>query len=58
MRVKIAANSFRGTATSANWKITYFECDTTLAPILTSFSRRAYGSLVFGGVFGNPRVIF
>ena len=39
MRVRIAANSFRGTATSANWKITYFECDTTLAPILTSFSR-------------------
>ncbi len=39
MRSKIAANKSRGTATSAIWKITYPECVTALAPILTSFSR-------------------
>ena len=36
---RIAANNVRGTATSANWKTTYLACVTTLAPILTSFSR-------------------
>lgn len=30
-----AANSWRGTATSASWKIMYVECVTTFAPILT-----------------------
>ena len=35
----IAANNSRGTATSASWNVTYFECRTTLAPILMSFSR-------------------
>jgi len=37
MRSRIAANSTRGTATSAIWKITYREWVTTLAPILISF---------------------
>src|SRR5262245_23866886 len=40
IRSRSAANSCRGTATSANWNTRYFACDTTLAPILTSFSRR------------------
>src|SRR6516165_9806236 len=39
IRPRIRANSFRGTATSANWKRTYLECLTTLAPILSPFSR-------------------
>ena len=39
IRSRIAANSWRGTATSANWKMMYLACATTLAPILTSFSR-------------------
>ena len=39
MRFRIAANSFRGTATSAIWKMTYLEWATTFAPILISFSR-------------------
>ena len=36
---RIARNNFRGTATSAIWKITCRECCTTFAPILMSFSR-------------------
>jgi hypothetical protein len=36
----MAANNFRGTATSAIWKITCRECLTTLAPIFTNLSRR------------------
>ena len=32
-------NSSLGTATSANWNVTYRPWFTTLAPILTSFSR-------------------
>jgi len=40
IRFRIAANNARGTATSANWKATYFECCVTFAPILISFSRR------------------
>src|SRR5262245_27297596 len=39
IRPRIAANSWRGTATSASWKMTYLACVTTFAPILTSFSR-------------------
>ena len=39
MRFRIAANNRRGTATSANWNVTYFECRITFAPIFTSFSR-------------------
>ena len=39
MRSRIAANNRRGTATSANWNVTYFECRVTFAPIFTSFSR-------------------
>src|SRR5262245_31986738 len=39
IRSRIAANNWRGTATSANWKVTYLACLTTFAPILTSFSR-------------------
>jgi hypothetical protein len=39
IRFTIAANTGRDTATSANWNKTYFACDTTLAPILTNFSR-------------------
>lgn len=37
---RIAANNRRGTATSANWNVTYFACRTTFAPVFTSFSRR------------------
>ena len=33
-RAKIAANTFRDTATSTIWKIPYRECVTTFAPIL------------------------
>jgi hypothetical protein len=33
------ANSFRGTAPSANWNTTYFACVTTAAPIWSGFSR-------------------
>jgi hypothetical protein len=33
IRPRIRANNCRGTATSANWKKTYLECLTTLAPI-------------------------
>src|SRR5262245_30626665 len=40
IRPRIAANSLRGTATSASWKTVYFACDTTFAPILTSVSRK------------------
>jgi hypothetical protein len=36
---RIFWNKVRGTATSANWKVTYRPCRTTLAPIFTSFSR-------------------
>ncbi len=39
IRPRMAANSSRGTATSATWNITYRACRTTLAPILMSFSR-------------------
>src|SRR5262249_18492971 len=39
IRFTIAANTGQGTATSANWNTTYLACDTTLAPILTYFSR-------------------
>ena len=39
MRSRIAAKSGRGTATSAIWKVTALERETTLAPILISFSR-------------------
>ena len=38
IRLRIATNKFRVTATSANWNITYRECRVTFAPILTSFS--------------------
>jgi hypothetical protein len=40
IRSRIAANSRRGTATSASWKTMYFAWYTTFAPILTNFSRR------------------
>src|SRR4051812_28834410 len=40
IRSRIAAKSWRGTATSASWKMTYLACATTLAPIFTSFSRK------------------
>ncbi len=39
MRRRIFRNSSLGTATSASWKVTYRPWLTTLAPILTSFSR-------------------
>src|SRR5262249_18930700 len=39
IRTRIAANNARGTATSANWNVTDLAWDTTLAPILISFSR-------------------
>jgi hypothetical protein len=39
MRLRIAANKFRVTATSASWNVTYFACRVTLAPILISLSR-------------------
>ena len=35
----MAANNFRGTATSASWNVTYLAWCTTFAPILISFSR-------------------
>ena len=38
LRVRMA-NYWPVTATSANWNVTYLECRTTFAPILTSFSR-------------------
>ncbi len=39
IRVRIFRNSSLGTATSANWNVTYRPWRTTFAPILTSFSR-------------------
>ena len=39
IRLRIFRNSSLGTATSANWDVTYRPWRTTLAPILTSFSR-------------------
>ena len=39
IRSRIAANSWRGTATSGNWNVTYLARPNTFAPILTSFSR-------------------
>ena len=39
MRSRIDANNLRGTATSAIWNVTALESETTLAPILISFSR-------------------
>jgi hypothetical protein len=39
MRLRIAANKFRVTATSASWNVKYFACRVTLAPILIRFSR-------------------
>ena len=39
IRLRIFRNSSLGTATSANWNVTYRPCRTTFAPILTSFSR-------------------
>ena len=38
MRSRIAANSSRGTATSAIWNVTYLACRTALALILFTFS--------------------
>jgi len=38
IRSRIAANNRRGTATSANWNVTYCACRTTFAPVFTSFS--------------------
>jgi hypothetical protein len=35
----MAANSWRGTATSASWKTLYLACDTTFAPILSWINR-------------------
>src|SRR5262249_27416852 len=43
IRPRIRANSFRGTATSANWKRTYLECLTTL-PLIVITSPRSVGS--------------
>ncbi len=39
MRRRVFRNSSLGTATSANWNVTYPPWLTTLAPILVSFSR-------------------
>ena len=39
IRLRIFRNNSLGTATSANWNVTYRPWRTTLAPILTSFSR-------------------
>src|SRR5271154_6705362 len=38
--LRISANNWLGTATSAIWKVTERACVTIFAPILTSFSRR------------------
>ena len=47
IRLRIAANNLRVTATSANWNVTYFACRVTFAPILTSFSRRVVSDQCF-----------
>jgi len=49
---RIAANRFRGIATSAIWKATYRPWLTTFAPILISFSRKLVSdqSLIASGV--------
>ena len=55
IRLRIFRNSSFGTATSANWNVTYQPWRTTLAPILISFS----GSVVSDQCstsFGNARV--
>ena len=47
IRLRIAENKFRVTATSANWNATYPECRVTFAPILTSFSRSVVSDQCF-----------
>ncbi len=54
MHYKIAASNSLGTATSAIWKVTYLECQTTLAPILISFSRSVVTDQCFTDL-GNAR---
>ena len=53
IRPRMAANSWRGTAASANWNTTYLACLTTFAPILTSFSRSESADLP-GGLLSGP----
>ena len=50
IRPRIAANNSLGTATSASWKVTYFECRTTFAPILIS--------LMIGKCFNDRKMLF
>jgi hypothetical protein len=52
MRSRMAANSRRGTVTSASWNVTYLECRVTLAPILMSLSRSVVSDQCCTG-FGN-----
>ena len=59
IRSRSAANRGLGTATSANWNTRYFACDTTLAPILTSFSRcHPLGSSVVSAGSRRKRWVF
>lgn len=57
MHSRMAANSSRGIATAAIWKITQRACVTTLAPILTNFSRNVVSVQCFArGGSTTPRV--
>jgi len=59
IRSSSAANRGLGTATSANWNTRYFACDTTLAPILISFSRcHPLGSSVVSAGSRRKRWVF
>ena len=57
IRLRISRNRFRGTATSANWNVTYRPWLTTLEPIFTSFSRSVVSDPCSTS-FGNADVSF
>ncbi len=54
-RRRISRKRFRGTATSANWNVTYLPWLTTFAPIFTSFSRSVVSDQCSTS-FGKARV--
>jgi hypothetical protein len=53
----IFRNRSLGTATSANWKVTYRPCLTTFAAIFTSFSGSVVGEIVGQGVKLQPNLV-
>ena len=59
IRARICSNSAFGTATSANWKVTYRACRTIRAPVLMRFSRNVVSDQCFtrlGSTSSTPEV--